>query len=170
MVVLAVLLGGILFLFVWILFVPVRIVCNSLNDDFRVFQPGTFTVSFHATEQQHFSFYVFGFRIKTDGQKKPTGRTDHRKHRKGALPKRSFVQWQRLWMAFRRALKVEWIKLNIDTDDMLANALLVPAGCWLNSETCRIGSNWEGRLEVDLRMSLYLFKIAGGVFRFVTKI
>ncbi len=141
-------------LLVWMLLGPVIIFLDTGSNQYRISLPGVVTLMVVANGDQilirgwiffvPFKFDPFKKRKQT--KKKDPARTVTKKSKKRSASIRMF---RKVVAAFR----IRKLLLDIDTDDVLLNAWLVPAFSMVNSAQIQMQVNFEGTayLHLDLR-------------------
>lgn len=145
------------FLF-WLLLGPIIFFLNTDTDRYHVALPGIFKVAVVPTSELfHIRGWIFfvpfkyhPFRPSKDKKKEKP----HRPKKKKRRPKLSGNT--RMIAGAIRSVRIRRLHLDIDTDDFILNAWLVPVFTYVNRENIRMTANFEGRasLLLDLRVRL----------------
>ncbi len=154
----------ILLLLCWILFVPVMVRINSHTGYLGITLPGIFNgYLVPGDERFRIRIWIFFIPIQIDPFKPGKNRRNPKKK-----PSRKKRQWfNRLGNGkqFKKVSRAIWIRkldLDIDTDDVMLNASLVPAFTMINANSrLNMQVNFEGTLYLDLdvrtRLSMLLW-------------
>jgi hypothetical protein len=159
-------------LMAWILFGPVIIYLATDNKSYRISLPGIFNASIVPAEglfhiRGWILFIPYRFNPITVGK----GRFGKKAGRTGEKPGRfpgkkgldlGFLN-SRLVPDILRSFRIRKLYLDLDTDDFILNAWLVPVFSHVNSGNVRLRTNFEGRssLVLDLRTRMGLLLWAG---------
>lgn len=149
-----VLLMILIFTLSWVLFIPVVILIDSEEKTYQIRQKGIFTIDLATGEGFKFRFKVMGMKVKSDNQKKEKKTAPKKRKRK---IKRPIV----LLRKCMRALSIKTLSVDIDTDDVVLNAKLIPFAFFLSntSQNRYININFEGRIFIYLLAELQLYLI-----------
>jgi hypothetical protein len=135
----------------WFLFAPLIIKVNSDNQRYSLSLPGIFKVLVVPDNQLfHIRLWVLfiPFNIKPFGRavKKSEGKQKKKKRSRdlSKLMKARFIAIRELTRSFK--LKKMW--LNIDTDDFILNAQLVPVFSTMNNQHVNLTVNFEGDISL----------------------
>lgn len=145
-------------LFLWILVGPVIIFTDTVTNRYVLSLPGVFSARavpadgmFHVRGWIFFVPYRFNpFQKKSrkpeKEAEKPAGKKKRWKPRGGSQMFRDMIS----------AFRIRRLHLDVDTDDVVWNAWLVPVFTQVNSDRVRLTANFEGRasLLMDLRTRL----------------
>lgn len=152
-------------LLLWILLGPVVLTLDTSSDRYRLMLPGVVSISlvpgagfFHI---RGWIFFVpfrldplkMGKRRKRSGKGDKEGNTVDGKRKEKGKKKRGFNQVKKI-RKISRAIRVRRLELDLDTDDYLLNAWLVPAFAAINSyDNIQMNVNFEGNLflHMDVR-------------------
>lgn len=145
-------------LLLWILFVPVSLFLDTDTNRYYLVLPGIFkAVVVPSTEIFHIRVWIFFIPFRFNPFKDKTGR------RKGKYKKPSkkwrlkkFAEGRQIISDAVRSIRIRKLLLDIDTDDFMLNAWLVPAFSMVNSRDIQMRVNFEGTssLFLDLRTRL----------------
>lgn len=150
---------------VWLLIVPVTLVCNTDQDIYEIRQPGTFLLKAILDDEIRFIGFIFGIRVKSQKVAKTEPGLHQGKNKR--FPRRSFDQWMRLVAKICGAFQARRLRINLDTGDPLTTALLIPVGLWASRGPVTISGNFEGRLSADIELSVSLYKITWAFLKFL---
>jgi len=145
-------------LLIWILVGPVIIFTDTVTNRYLLSLPGVFSARavpadgfFHIRGWIFFVPYRFNpFQRKRRTSKKETGKPARRKR---PMKLRGNMHMARGMVS---AFRIRRLYLDVDTDDVILNAWLVPVFTQLNSDRIRLRANFEGRasLLMDMRTRL----------------
>ena len=139
---LLILLFGLLIL--WIMLGPVIIFMDTGSNQYRISLPGVITLMVVLAEGQILiRGWIFFVPFKFDPFKK-------RRQKKKSKKRSGSIRVVRKIVA---AFRIRKLLLDIDTDDMILNAWLVPVFSMVNSEDIQMQVNFQGNgyLHLDLR-------------------
>lgn len=143
------------------LVVPVIVEFNSESGTLSIGQ--RFTLSMVLMIEEGFSVMVkvFGLKLKTSGRKKPKKKArEKRKKTKVRMPGSKRV----LLKGIVKSVTIRKLHLDIDTDDVVLNAQLIPLAYFLTNRASnrRFNINFQGVVLVQfiLEIRLYLILIA----------
>jgi hypothetical protein len=145
-------------LFLWLLLGPIIIFLNTDTNSYYFVLPGIFRAVLVPSEELfHIRGWILFIPFKYDPfRKKKEAKTPKRqKHGQKRTPKKISGNIQLLVDAVR-SFRIRKLLLDVDTDDVILNAWLVPVFTCINSENIRMRINFEGRasLLLDLRLRL----------------
>lgn len=140
-------------LLLWILFQPVIILIDTDSEIYQIRQKGTFAIALK--DNLKFRFKVMGIEVKPGSDK----RKQRKKSRKGR--KRAPSHRFQLLRSCLTAIRVRKLIVDIDTDDVVLNAQLIPLAWFLSNKDedrlCNI--NFEGTLMIYLLIEIRLYLI-----------
>lgn len=142
-------------LLLWILFGPVIIFMDTDRNRYLLTLPGVFSAKLVSNQDQfYFRVWVFFIPVKIDpfNMKRKKSHGDNEKPEKKKKSKKRSGNIKLITGAIR-AIRIRKLKLNIDTDDFVLNAWLVPVFSRVNSENILMQVNFEGNnfLHMNLR-------------------
>ena len=149
-------LSVILMLVLWILMVPLMIDLDSESRTLRLGHTFLFSMIIAVEDRIRVTIRILGFQLKTEGRKKPEKKNEKkRKKRKSPVPGRTFLK--EIW----RSMIIRKLHMDIDTDDFVLNARLVPLAYFLtNREWNRyFNINFQGRVLIQLIAEIRLYMI-----------
>ena len=163
--VVAIILWVVLFILGWILFMPLVVDVDTDRQDYRVYQHGT--VRFWLTPGFQPRLRILGISIpmkrgKEVRMKKP--RQKEKSERK--FPFRNLPD---LLNGIYQSITVRWFRLDLDTDDVVLNAQMIPVFTFLSRGPVQLTANFGGRVYASLRAELKLYRIGWAFLLFFTK-
>jgi hypothetical protein len=153
--------GGLLFL----LFVPIRLELNTRTASYRAWIAGLAGIELLTEPEMHFRLRMLGFSKDFDpfaSKKAHLKRRRSGTRRKNARRLHSW-KWIRKGLQVVRSFRLERFYLDVDANDYVANALLVPILARLAGKNvqCRINFNSEIELQIlvsnNLARALFAF-------------
>jgi len=169
MVILAVIMLILLFAMGGILFTPVQLYVDTDQCRYEIFQRPVVQFSFiPVTRGPHLRFKLFGFNVPLDGKaqnKKPKEQVVKNQKRFH----RSLSAWRTLVNKIRRSIRINRAVLDVDTDNVVLNAQLVPFFFALSRGPVQLSSNFDGRVYFHLEVSSRPARILWFVLRFLIK-
>lgn len=97
--------------------------------------------------------------VKTSAEKKEMKRKSQK----------SPEAWKFLIKGIAKSISIKKLLLNIDTDDVVLNAQLVPVLVMARTKTVNIATNFNGQLYAHVEMDTYLNKVLWIFIQFLTK-
>ncbi|HEY9489586.1 MAG TPA: hypothetical protein VIQ51_14685, partial [Chryseosolibacter sp.] len=151
--------GLIMFLILWIFFIPVCLRIDTDLDRYEVTQAGTLNISFSPHEERRVRLKIFGCNVRISGKKKIRPRTAAKKSRPAI--KRSTATWIFLMKGIKKSFRLRKLVWTMDLDDVVLNARMVPILFFLNTDTVSLNTNFSDRfyfrLEIDARVNKMLW-------------
>ena len=155
-----VLISLLILLLLWILVAPVIILLDTANNRYLLALPGIFKAMvvpsehlFHIRGRILFIPFTYNpFLRKPDKKKKDKKDEESTKKRR---PKKIFRDLK-LVIHILGSLRIRKLKLDIDTDDFILNAWLIPVFSIVDSENIQMRANFEGHASMllDLRIRI----------------
>lgn len=141
----------------WLLFVPVTIDIDSARAAYKISQP--VTVSFWFTTDLKPHMKLFGVSIPF--RKSTTRMTEAAKPKKNKSKKSNFSirRMHQLLKGILRSITIKKLALDIDTDDVVYNAKLVPLCYSLSHGPVELNTNFYGRVYACFNAEIRLYKI-----------
>jgi hypothetical protein len=149
-------------LLAWVLFGPIIIFINTGTSRYHLALPGVFKIAvvpsdglFHIRGRAFFIPWRYNpFKPKKEKEDGKPGKKTKQPKKRGGLKIRSGSL--RMAGDLLRSFRIRKLDLDLDTDDVILNAWLVPAFSMVNSENIRMRVNFEGNasLLLDLRTRL----------------
>ena len=155
-----------LLFFCWILFLPIRLVINTEDEQFYIKQSGTFKVTFKLDELElvylrvrlfYISFSLYPIRsILNDA--KPA---DKKKRKKRNLSIRTIHLLFKIIKNNLSTYKVKKLIVNIDTGSVITNSYLFPVGEIIGGKDIRLSINNSNdyNLEVLIENTLFMMVV-----------
>jgi len=141
--------------FIWFLIGPVKLYLDTVSNRYHLALPGIFKAMV-VPSKDLFNIRVWIFFIPF--RSKPFKLKSGKRKEKSRKPKRrrqlkKFTAGKQMINRVIRSLRIRRLSLDIDTDDFLLNAWLVPLFSTMNSEHIQMRVNFEGSssLMLDLR-------------------
>ena len=157
-----------LLFFCWILFLPIRLVINTENEQFYIKQSGTFKVTFKLDELElvylrvrlfFISFNLYPIRSILNDSKPSDSKK--RKKKKRNLSIRTMHLFFKIIKNNLSTYKVKTLIVNIDTGSVITNAYLFPVGEIIRGKYIRLSINNSNdyNLEVLIENTLYMMVV-----------
>lgn len=154
----------ILFIVGWILFMPLVIDVDTAHTRFWVYQTGTFLFSFEKDFQPRLRVMGLSIPIKPNRKQKTEA--------KSLEIKKNKISIHRVRMLIRKIFQSICIKqfhVDIDTDNVVLNAQLIPALVGLSRGPVHLSVNFEGRVHARLLADVRVYRLAWAFLEFFTK-
>jgi len=153
----------VLLFFGWLLFMPLVIDVDTSHHSYQVYQYGTIHFWLSPGFEPHMS--IFGISIplkrgKAADQAKPKPKSRRQ------FPFRNIPE---LLKGIYKSITVRWFRFDLDTDDVVLNAQMVPAFTFLSRGAVQLTTNFEGRVYASLRVELKLYRIGWAFLLFYIK-
>ncbi len=164
MTVLAIVLIVILFIVSWILLMPLVIDVDTARTSYRVYQTGTFLFSFEKDFKPRLRVMGLSVPISQHKQKKAKAKSLEKKKNK--------ISIHRVRVLIRKIFQSICIKqfhVDIDTDNVVLNAQLIPALVVFSRGPVQLSVNFEGRVYARLLAEVRLYRLAWAFLEFFTK-
>ena len=145
-------------LLLWILFAPVIVYLKTETNRYQLMLPGIFKAVVIPTEDLfHIKGWIFFIPYKFNPvkqRKRKVRKTSGQSRERKGLKKRS-REIQMIPDLFR-SFRIRKLHLDLDTDDSIMNAWLVPVFSIVNTQNIQVRVNFEGisSLTLDLRTRL----------------
>ena len=141
----------------WLLFMPLVVEVDTDRARYQVVQRGTFRFWISSDFQPHLRVIGISVPLKSDAQKKlPNKKLTTKTKSKRQLHPRSLID---LLKRIYKSISVNWFYLDLDTDDVLLNAQLVPSFLLVSKGPIHLTTNFEGRVYASLRAEIKLYRI-----------
>jgi hypothetical protein len=151
------------FMILWVVFVPVYLRINTDVGQYEISQKGTLRFSFHPRESPALRLRVFGFGINMQKKARPPSLPASEKKKGKPAVKRSPRAWLDLQRGILRSLRLRKLECAVDLDDVVLTARLVPFLMLLNRGAVSISTNYVDRnflrVEVEGRINRILWTI-----------
>ena len=159
-----------LLLLIWIVFTPIVVEINSDSARYEVRQRGILFMRFNPHKVK-WELRLLGINIplrKTE-EKKPKTQKLERSEKKKKGFHRSANTWRFLIQRGLMSLRLRKLWIDIDTDDVVLNAQLVPLVYFLSRGPVKLSTNYNGRVSLQLLLEGQLNKLIWVFMRFLTK-
>ncbi len=163
-VILAILLGALLLMILWLLLAPISVKIDTWQQDYAVRWQGIGGVQVLLIENEVVLLLrVFFWRkafYPLRGSKKPS--KPPKKSKPTTQRKGGIFSWK-LAKRVLRTFRIKQFKLELDTDDYVINAFLYPVFYFLDSPKRQLRVNFEGRTNLLLHIENRLSRIIGAI-------
>lgn len=159
---------GILLLFLcWLLFAPIFLNINTIEKEYNAGLKGILSLSLKPDEEQIFFirisivFYTFNFYPFEAKEKKSKGASKVKKPKK----KKKRPRFKTIWLIINIVWKVvgsfrlKKLYANIDTDDVMVNAGLIPVFANLHRNNINLNVNYSGDIAMIISIQNNIFRI-----------
>lgn len=155
-----------LFIVAWLIFWPWVLEVDTARNTYQFYQTGTVRLWLTTGLQPHLR--VFGISVPLTAREEDRGVKEHTKPKK---KKRQFRLQHMfdLWKGIVNSIKINWFYLDLDTDDVVLNAQLVPVFYWMSRGPIHLTTNFEGRVSSRLRAELKLYRMGWAFLLFFIK-
>jgi hypothetical protein len=145
-------------LLLWILFCPVTIFVNTDSNQYHLMLPGIFkAVVVPSSELFHVRGWIFFIPFKYHPFR---GKKKKKKEKPERMPKKKRLRRiggnVRLITDALGAFRIRKLRLDLDTDDFMLNAWLVPAFSMVNSRDIQMRVNFVGNSSLLLELRIHL--------------
>lgn len=152
-----------IFLMVWLIFVPVVVEVDTDHHRYQIRQRGT--MRFWITTDFHFNLRIFGIKVPLKSKDKT-----HQPPTAKPIRNRSSLQNKvALIKGIFRSITLKWLRLDVDTDDVVFNAQLIPVCLFLSRGPVHLTTNFDGRVYASLRAEIHLYRIGWALLLFSLK-
>jgi len=168
MIVGAIILSVILLVIMWMIFVPVNIRVNSAAGLYEIRQPGTIRTSWHPGEIPSVRMQVFGFSIDMQRREGEPHRRSVRRQSgtPGERKRKSFASWLDFLHRLSRSFQCRRFVCNVDFDDVVLNAQLLPVGYLISRGPVVVHVNFEKKYLLDVWIQARVHRILWAFMRF----
>ncbi len=158
--------GILLAVFAWLIFWPWVVEVDTSRNTYQFYQLGTVRFWLTAGFKPHLRILGISVPLETGEKERPL-----KQHTIPEKKKRQFhIQpLLDLWNGIVDSITVNWFYLDLDTDDVVLNAQLIPAFLWLSRGPIHLTTNFEGRVYSRLRAELKLYRIGWAFLLFSIK-
>jgi hypothetical protein len=162
--------GLVVLLIVWILVVPIRLDADSDLGRCRISQPGTLTFTASVDEKIHFDASIFGISLPVNRRTATPNRAKKQRviSKKEERSKSTYAYFF-LVRKLIHSFQVNVFSMDIDTDDVIVNAQLIPVFLWLNKDHVNLTTNNVGRVYFHLNLQCRVITIVGTFIQFMFK-
>lgn len=161
----AIIIGVMLFILGWILFIPLVVDVDTDRQDYRVYQIGTFR--FWLTSGFQPRLRILGISIPIKQGKAVSTEKPEKEEKSGR--KFPFRNLPDLLNGIYQSMTVRWFRLDLDTDDVVLNAQMIPVFTFLSRGPVQLSANFAGRVYVSMRAEVKLYRIGWALLLFFTK-
>jgi len=158
---------AVIFVFLgWLLFMPLIVDVDTSRSVYQVYQAGTLRFWWSDDLQSHLR--ILGVPVSMKNEKQ------HPVKKKVAKPIKDKRQPQirnlvDLLNGLYKGICVKWFYLDLDTDDVVLNARMIPAFLFLTRGPVHLTTNFEGRVYASLRAEIKLYRIGWAFLLFFIK-
>jgi hypothetical protein len=161
-----------LILLIGFLFTPVYLYVDTSEERYEAFHSPVFR--FSLTIQEHMvlpKLTLLGINIPLPTKEKSTGVSQKPATKKAKRTgiKKSFDAWRFLIRESVKSFDIRKVEVDVDTDDVLLNAQLVPVFLWATRGSVKLNTNFNGRVYFHLEVTNLPVKILWIFFRFSIK-
>ncbi len=159
---------GILLLFLcWLLFTPIFLNINTGEKEYSAGLKGLINFKFLSDDDQIFKiritivFYPFNFYPlkKKDVKPKADSKVKKPKKRKKRLGYKAIWLFLKISRKTLKSFKLKILYLNIDTNDVIKNAYLIPVFSNLHRNNIRLNVNYTGDFNLILNVENNIFRM-----------
>ncbi len=142
----------------WVLISPIRLYINTDTKKYFIELKGIFRVSLVPDKKEIFflrfrlffiNFNFFPFRTKKKKEKLVKHKKQRKKKRKKTGIKKIRLIIKYTWNVLK-SFKLRRFNLNIDTDNVILNAFLIPVFIFINRKNIWLNVNYNGELSLIL--------------------
>ena len=163
----AIISGILLVFFCWLLFAPIFLYINTDEKKYRAGLKGILNLSFIPDKDQIFyirinvAFYTFNFYPFKKKEKKPKTTSKVKKPKK----KKKRTSFRTIWLIKKIAWKIiksfrlKKLYLNLDTDDVITNAYLIPVFATLHRNNINLNVNYSGDFAIIINIQNNIFRM-----------
>ena len=155
-------------LLLWVLLFPVIFMINTDRNSYYVTLPGVFkAAAVPDKELFHIRAWIFFVPIRFNPfrRRKKKSAGDHLKKPKRKKSRKRSINL-RMFRAVFHAFRIRKLHLNLDTDDFILNARLIPLFSAVNNERVLLQSNFEGTASLHLDMRVRLGRLLWILIRY----
>lgn len=155
----------------WIVFVPFIIRIDTEADHYDFYQPNTLHLSLYPGEKIYVRIKVFGFRLPAMARTrvKITHTTSKASGKNKFLANKTPQDWWFLVKGAIKSFRLKNLYLNIDLEDVVLNAQLVPLLLFLSRKPVQITTNFTRQYCLRLEAQWQLYKLLWALFKFILK-
>lgn len=171
MAALAIILCILLLLLAGFLFTPVSLYVDTDEGSYKVFQAPVFRFLISGrdgTIVPRLQLAGINIPLQSKGKAKPAKKTDKKSKRKSRFNK-SISAWRFLVENTLKSLIVNRAVVDLDTDDVVLNAHLVPVFFWASQGPMHLNINFKGRVYLHLQAYTRPARLLWIFLRFLTK-
>jgi hypothetical protein len=171
MTALAIILAILLILLTGFLLAPVSLYIDTEQGCYEVFQTPVFrffVVIKNGTIVPRLQLAGINVPLQSKKKTKPVKKTD-KKHKKKSAFKKSVSAWRFLIERSLRSFDIKQAVVDLDTDNVVLNAQLVPVFFWASHGPVQLNTNFNGRVYFHLEARNRPARILWIFFQFLTK-
>jgi hypothetical protein len=157
-----------MFVLIWIIFTPVRFTLDSHPAKCEIKQTGTFTMMANYDDGLNFRLRVFGIAVHIAPRERPPKTKAKLKEGKKSGLKKSKEAWFAFIRNLANSLSCKKFYLDIDTDNVVLNAQLIPLALFAQSKGVHLSTNFSGRVYAQVEVHAHPNKILWAYFKFLT--
>ena len=161
-----VILGVILIVFAWLIFWPWVLDVDTTRNSYQFYQMGTVRFWLTWDFQPHLRILGISIPLKSGEKERPQKLRTKPKKKKRQIRIQNVLD---LWNGIVHSIRVKWFYLDVDTDDVVLNAQLIPAFQGLSRGPVHLTTNFEGRVSSRLRAELKLYRMGWAFLLFFIK-
>ena len=142
----------------WVLISPIRLYINTDTNKYFIELKGIFRVSLVPDKKEIFflrfrfffiNFNFYPFRKKKKKEKLVKHKKQRKKKRKKTRIKKIRLIVKYTWNVLK-SFKLRRLNVNLDTDDVILNAFLIPVFIFINRKNIWLNINYNGELSLIL--------------------
>jgi hypothetical protein len=160
-----ILVGIILIAFAWLMFWPWVVEVDTSRNTYQLYHLGTVRFWLTSGFQPHLRILGMSVPLKP-GEKKQVPKQSAKPKSKRQYPRQYVFD---LWKGIVHSLRVNWFYLDLDTDDVVLNAQLIPVFLWMSQGPIHLATNFEGRVYAQFRAELKLYRMSWAFLLFFIK-
>jgi hypothetical protein len=170
MTVLAFIFAIFLILLIAFLVTPVSLYLDTAQGRYEVFQRPVFRFFVMIKDETIVPrLQIAGVNIPLQSKREPPPKKKREKSKRKAVFKRSVTAWRFLIDRSLRSFDIKHAVVDLDTDNVVLNAQLIPLFFWASQGPVRLNANFNGRVYVHLEANNRPAKILWILFQFLTK-
>jgi hypothetical protein len=170
MTVLAVILAIFLILVVGFLVIPVSLYIDTDQGRYEVFQKPAFRFfAIIKNETVILQLQIVGINVPLQSKRKSAIKKERKKSKSKSTFRRSVSAWRFLIERSLKSFEVKKVIVDLDTDDVILNAQLVPVLLLASQGAVQLSTNFNGRVYFHLDIKNRPGKILWIFLRFLTK-
>jgi hypothetical protein len=116
----------------------------------------------------NFHLRVFGIDVNIAPHEQPPKAKSQLKEREKSGLKKSKEAWLAFIRSLAKSLSFKKFYLDIDTDNVVLNAQLIPLALFAQSRGVHLSTNFNGRVYAHVEVHTYLNKILWAYLKFLT--
>lgn len=171
MIALAIILAVLLILLLGFLFTPISLYVDTDEGCYEVFQTPVFRFFVeikNGTIAPRLQLVGLNVPLHSKEKPKPIKKVDKKRKNKSGL-KKSASAWRFLIERLLRSFDIQRVVVDLDTDNVVLNAQLVPVFFWASRGPVQLSTNFHGRVYFHLEARNRPVIILWTFFQFLTK-